>query len=131
MKVIFNRGTKRREVHEVDVVFILVKMYLTEFKSSLCVFSTMRVGQDDILGLQGGRCGIVERQAVEVDGVVAHEPGEAGAPLGALRAVSGVQQEALRHHLVVDVSCAQHRVFSQTALLRKYEMGLKRQVRYL
>ena len=67
----------------------------------------MWIGYDDILGFQRGRRWIVERQAVEVDGVVAHGAGETRAPLSTLWTVSGVQQAAHRHDFVVDVSWKQ------------------------
>lgn len=66
-------------------------------------FHTVHVSEDGILRPQGRRRGIVERQTVEIDGVVAHGAGESHAPLVALGTVSRVEQVAHRHDFMVDV----------------------------
>lgn len=67
-------------------------------------FRTKLVAQDDVLALQGGWRGFVQRDPMKVDGVVAHDAGESYAPLGAVGAVGGVQQTTFGHDFVVDSS---------------------------
>lgn len=67
----------------------------------------MRVGQDDIFGLQRGRSGVVESQTMEVDGVIADGSWKTDAPLGTQGTVGRVQQAAQRHHFMVHITCKQ------------------------